>query len=127
VRLPCAFVIAFILPLPALAQARVDSLSRAYSQACYTGIAQAQKVLPILPDQVGTQKRGYASGDGSLQRMLRTGQLQTEPKMGELGCGYAVGAMFAKYGFPDEAAPPSKRLIAAATNCRDLVRKQGIE
>jgi len=121
------FAIACFLPTPALAQAKLDSLSRAYSQACYTGVAQAQKVLPALPDQVGMQKRGYASCDGSVQRMLRTGQLLTEPRMGELGCGYAAGAMFAKYGFPEEADPPSKRLMAAAKTCRDLLRKQGIE
>jgi hypothetical protein len=117
---------ALVLSSPIMAQEGGDSLSRAYIQACYTGMVYAQKVLPDIPQNDEMLKRGYLSCDGSLVRMSRTGQLAKETSVSELGCGYAAGAMFAKYGFPHEADPPSKRLIDAATACIRALRKQGI-
>lgn len=111
----------------ARAQAPSDSLARAYKQACYTGVVQAQRVLPDVPQKDQLLARGYLSCDGSLLRMTNTGQLHREPRISELGCGYAVGAMFAKYGFTHEADAPSSRVLQAAKACQDIVARQGIK
>ena len=117
----------FVFPEMLYGQSKTDSLSLAYTQACYTGVVQTQAVLPDVPQRDTLLKRGYLSCDGSLIRMRRTGQLAEEPSMAELGCGYAAGSMFAKYGFgTSEIKPPSPRLLRAVVACLDALKPQGI-
>ncbi len=50
--------------------------------------------------------------------MSGTGELDKEPDIASFGCGYAVGAMFAKFGLGDEIQPKmSPRAEAAARRC----------
>ena len=135
-RILPTLVTTLLVPCAAFAQAArdsqvpplpKDSLSRAYTQACYTGVVQAQKVLPDVPQREDLLRRGYNSCDGSLLRMTRSGQVRQESSLAELACGYAVGAMFAKYGFAEEATSMSARALKAATACIEIVRTQGIK
>ena len=110
----------------AVAQAPVDSIRITYRLACYTGMAHAQKVLPVVPQKDSLLGRGYQSCEGSLIRLTKSGELAKEPSIATFACGYAVGAMFAKYGFGDEVVPPSKRVLQAIDSCMEALRKQGI-
>jgi hypothetical protein len=105
----------------AFAQLPQDSLSRLYLTACYTGMVEAQKVLPDLPQKDELLRRGYVTCDGSVMRLAATGELRRESDVGLFACGYALGAMFAKYGLGGEVNPPSKRLTRGYIECQSLL------
>ena len=59
--------------------ADLTAKERAYQTACYTGVVAAQDVLPKSPQQDELTSRGYASCDGSLQRLRKSGELEFAP------------------------------------------------
>ncbi|MGH8542114.1 MAG: hypothetical protein ACREX3_00365 [Gammaproteobacteria bacterium] len=111
---------------PASAQLPRDSLSRLYLAACYTGMVEAQKVLPDLPQKDELLRRGYETCDGSVIRMAATRDLEREADVGLFACAYAMGAMFAKYGFGGEANPPSARLMNSYLECESVLWQQNM-
>lgn len=108
--------------------ASVYMLESAFATACNTGMVISQKHLPPHPDAEKLLVRGYASCKGALARWSgQPGGLAGISGPVELVCGYAVGAMFAKYGFGSEVQTPlSERALAAAKQCVADLAKQGI-
>lgn len=100
-----------------------------FTNACYSGVVAAQKVLPRNPDQDSMTTRGYASCNGAVLRMRETGELSKEPNVVTSGCAYAVGATFAKYGFVEETTPSklSGRAVKALGACVAAMAHQGLK
>jgi hypothetical protein len=98
---------------------------RLYQHACYTGVSTAQSVLPKVPQEDELMGRGFASCDGSIVRMRKTGDLDREQNIPEFACGYAVGATFAKYGLSSEVQARSPRALRAVERCMQRLRNQG--
>jgi hypothetical protein len=56
---------------------------------------------------------------------MASGQLQREADVTQFACGYAVGAMFAKFGLQAEVTrTPSARAKAAMTHCQETTTGQ---
>lgn len=106
----------------------LSAKERLYQNACYTGVAMAQSVLPKVATEDELMKRSFASCDGSITRLRKTGELDREPNIPDFACGYAIGATFAKYGLGDEVtrAQPSARALKAQSLCLENLAKQGI-
>jgi len=103
-----------------------DLATEMYSHACNTGMVVAQRVLPQVSDEQRADflHRGYDSCRGSLSRIQKSGELAQQKEVAAFGCGYAVGAMFAKYGINNEVSPPSKRVRQAMETCLVEVERQ---
>jgi hypothetical protein len=79
---------------------------------------EAQAVLPDRPEKGESLQRGYETCDASLVRLAAAGDLRREPDVGMFGCGYAMGVMFAEYGFGGEVDPPSRRVNRGYVECQ---------
>ncbi|MGA7742642.1 MAG: hypothetical protein WBP56_17920 [Polyangia bacterium] len=103
-----------------------DVTAEMYSHACNTGMVVAQRVLPQVSEEQRAEflRRGYDSCRGSLSRMQKSGELAQQKEVAAFACGYAVGAMFAKYGINNEVSPPSKRVKQAMETCLVEVERQ---
>lgn len=99
---------------------------RLYLHACATGVGAALEALPAEERTDALRSRGLNSCQGSLTRLIATGELEKEPNIPEFACGYAVGAMFAKVGLSHEVQPsPSPRALSAMTKCMSNLENQG--
>jgi hypothetical protein len=110
-----------------LAQATaLSAMERLYLQACAAGIGAAIEVLPDVPNRDEFHSRGLASCQGSRTRLAASGELAKERNVVEFACGYAVGAMFAKYGLGSEVQPKmSERAVKAFKACTEQWRYKG--
>jgi hypothetical protein len=90
-----------------------------YLRSCETGVKSSLEVLPNLGGEEEMRLRGLASCRGSLIRLRKSGELEREPAVVTFGCGYAVGAMFAKFGLQGEVIKPpfSARAMTAIHAC----------
>jgi hypothetical protein len=70
--------------------------------------------------------RGMASCEGSRKRLKASRELEQKNDVIGFACGYAVGAMFAKFGLEDEVGRVlSERAARAGSRCRARMKKQG--
>lgn len=108
--------------------ARQELFMSALQTVCNTGVVSAQRFLPSHPDAEGLLKRGYLSCQGALYRWKSDPtEVTTVESPIAFVCGYAVGAMFGKYGLAREIEGKlSHRAEAAARDCLTEVAKQGM-
>ncbi len=103
-----------------------------YKAACYAGVESAQKFLPPNDMRDQLKNRGMLSCEGSLARIIKSGELYKEPNIVEFACGYATGSMNSKYGFGEEHLVIGKDKFAkwamdAMSDCIEKMKKQNVK
>ena len=111
-------------PLLLASEENIEIKKLIYITACNTGVGTAVENFPTVPLKDEMLTRGYRSCLGSYMRILKSGELENEKNLIEFACGYAVGAMTAKYGLHDEMKPMSLRMIKTITTCVNRSKKQ---